>query len=280
MSRKTNEQLYVKLKRDPNEEPARTFCEKHGLPPVKNLIICAAITLGSALAVVLLLMLTGLRLTTLERADGVEAKYFGWMSGDVPTLGVIQFSDGQSANVGGGQVVYSDGSVYVGEMKGLSKHGLGTLVYADGTKYEGWFKDDLYHCESSQASTITYSNGSRYEGGFKNGKYDGYGILTESTGTTYKGLFEGGELSEKEDISVVYYDGSKFVGKFKDGMRSEGIYTWGNGESISGMFVNNIPDPLDRLKYTKADGSTYSVQIVGGIIVKCDAYTEKEDSGK
>lgn len=280
MSRKTNEQLYVKLTRDKNKPESKSFCEKHGLPPVKNLLICAAISFGASLAVILLLLLTGLRLTTLERADGTEARYFGWMSGDVPTVGILKFSDGKSANVSGGQVMYSDGSVYVGDMKGIEKNGLGTLIYADGTRYDGWFAKDTFNCAEGQSSTITYSNGTSYSGPFKDGKYHGVGVLTEADGTVYKGEFENGEISEKSDIVVIYSDKSTFVGKFKNGMRSVGIYTWSNGESISGIFKNNIPDPMERMTYTKANGDKYSVQIINGIIVSSNAFSGDGDDGK
>jgi hypothetical protein len=194
----------------------------------------------------------------------------------------MNFEDGESASVGGGRVVYSNGSVYVGEMSGLQKNGFGILTLADGTRYEGWFKNDLYNTESEgndiRGGTLTYPDKTTYTGGFKDGKYHGMGILTMSDGAEYRGTFENGEMSGRGKI--VYRDKSSFEGTFKNGMRDIGIYTWKNGESISGIFKNNIPDPLERMQYTTATGEKYSVQIVNGIIVQKNAIKDTETDEK
>jgi len=109
------------------------------------------------------------------------------------------------------------------------------------------------------------------------------GKLTLSNGTSYSGSFKDGEFSGQGKI--VYYDGSSFVGTFENGMRSHGKYTWATGESIEGVFVNNMPDPVNYITYTEAgeDGKTYFVKIRDGVIVRQTPYinvNEDEDEDK
>eukprot|EP00039_Didymoeca_costata_P011951 m.170527 g.170527 ORF g.170527 m.170527 type:complete len:104 (+) comp15339_c0_seq1:416-727(+) len=43
------------------------------------------------------------------------------------------------------QLIYSDGSEYVGEFWKDKRHGTGVMMYADGSKYEGEWKNDKRH---------------------------------------------------------------------------------------------------------------------------------------
>ena len=154
MSRETNKGLYVPLKKsEPELKGYAKFADTHGAPPLKNLLLTAAITLGAAILVILILFVTGLRLSTAVRDDGVELKYFGWVHRGTPTLGIMMASDGTSAQVGGGAVVYSDGSVYSGDMKNFVPGGFGKIVYADGESYIGYFENGVYHYALDESGT-------------------------------------------------------------------------------------------------------------------------------
>ena len=281
MSRKTNEELYVPYKKpDPEPKGYEKFAIEHGAPPLKDLLRVALITVVASLVVLLVLVITGLRLTTAETPNGDEIRYFGWVSGSAPTAGIMQWKSGLGASVGGGQVVYSDGSVYTGEMKDFMKHGMGKLIFADGTTYSGEFKNDLY----DGFGEIIYPDGGSYVGYFKEGKYstlekDGEslsGKLVLADGTNYTGGFENGEFSGQGKL--VYYDGSTFEGSFENGMRSHGKYTWRTGESIEGVFLNNMPGPEGYFKYTEGgeSGNSYYVVIKDGVIVKRTSYINVE----
>ncbi len=44
-----------------------------------------------------------------------------------------------------GHILFSDGSVYIGEHKDGKRNGQGTLTSPDGRKYVGEFKHGKYH---------------------------------------------------------------------------------------------------------------------------------------
>lgn len=282
MSRRTNEELYVPFGKDePELRGYEKFAAEHGAPPLMSLLKVALVTLGASVAVILILVLTGLRLTTVETPDGDEIRYFGWIHRGAPTAGFMQYQSGLSATVGGGSVRYSDGSVYSGAMKDLLKNGFGKLIFADGSVYEGNFKDGLY----DGLGELIYKDGTHYIGAFRAGKYESYenengeklgGRLVLSNGTSYQGHFLNGEFSGEGKI--VYYDGSSFEGSFKDGMRSHGTYTWTTGEKIEGSFKNNIPDPSEWITYYEGGENaraSYAV-IRDGVIVYKTPYREEE----
>ena len=43
------------------------------------------------------------------------------------------------------EVVFPDGAVYKGQMKGAERHGFGIQIWPDGAKYEGNWKDNVAH---------------------------------------------------------------------------------------------------------------------------------------
>ena len=271
MSRDTNEGLYVPYKKEEELRGYARFAEEHGAPPLKNLGFTALFTLGGLLILALILFITGLRLTTYETEDGRAFSYFGWINDGAPTFGTICLSDGRTVTVGGGGAVGSDGSVYTGEMKDLQKNGQGKLIFADGTSYTGQFKNDAYE----GFGRLVYADGTSYEGEFSGGRFNGYGTVVYANGSSYTGEFENGEMSGNGIMT--YYDGGRFEGSFKNGMRDTGTYTWTTGESISGIFKNNLPDPKEFISYTDFDGDTYYVMIKDGVITVRVSYVPKTD---
>lgn len=65
-------------------------------------------------------------------------------------------------------------------------------------KYKGWFNVE----DESKAGygELTLSDGSNYKGMFWDSDYNGYGVLTKSDGTVLKGLFRGGEFVKAVDF--------------------------------------------------------------------------------
>ncbi len=273
MSRETNEGLYVPYKKEDEElRGYAKFAAEHGAPPLKNLMLTALITAGSALALTVILLLTGLRLTSNESADGKISNYFGWVGANgAPTFGFFSLSGGESATVAGGSAVYSDGSVYTGAMRDLVRHGQGKLIFPDGTTYIGQFESGVY----SGLGKLLYPDGTNYEGEFKNGKFHGFGTIIYADGGKYEGAFEDGEFHGNGVMT--YRDGSKYEGLFERGMRSTGKYTWSTGESVEGKFVNNLPNPNKHINYTDADGDTYYVIIRDGLITNIIPYNPDKE---
>ncbi|MBE6599791.1 MAG: hypothetical protein E7640_01105 [Ruminococcaceae bacterium] len=261
MSRETNEELYVPYKKENGERRGwAKFAAEHGAPPLINLVYTALITFGAAVVLTLILILTGLRLVN-DRENGIS--YLGWIGrGGEPVLGILN-----GEWVAGG-TVNDDGATYVGQMKDLKYHGNGTLTFADGTVYSGQFENGVY----SGFGKLVYADGSKYEGSFKNGKFNGPGTLTYADGASYSGSFENGEFHGNG--VMIYRDGAKYEGSFKNGARDTGKYTWPTGESIDGVFDNNLPSPgnMDFMSYTDADGKTYYVVIRDGLILKRLSY--------
>lgn len=119
--------------------------------------------------------------------------------------------DQQGQLTGLGMMVFSDGSIYIGEWKAGKKNttGKGLWTRKDGTQYEGSWVNDLKHgmgtmrypdqsyyvgefakgYEHGQGKKV-YANGARFEGRFRFGKRDGPGVFTSSDGVVEKRLFK------------------------------------------------------------------------------------------
>ena len=85
-------------------------------------------------------------------------------------------------------IVYSDGSVYVGEFENGIKNGYGVYYFSNGDVYEGNFKDD----KRNGYGVYYFSNGDEYEGNFENGQITGEGTYRWASGRVYTGVFENG----------------------------------------------------------------------------------------
>ena len=251
MGRQENENLYVPIGKIPEKTPYERFAERFGLPPLSEMLRAAISAAVIALALILVLFISGMRLKTESAENGVSYGYFGWTFRGKPTLGVMFATDGSSAKIKGGDLYYSDGSVYSGELDGFMKHGKGTLTYADGSVYTGNFELGVFSGEGKLIS----SDGSGYVGTYKNGAYHGTGTLTVSGEGKYVGTFD---MGEKHGEGVFYYEnGDVFKGTFSHDMRSEGVYKWISGESITGEFDNNMPSNIKKIIYTDVNGATY-----------------------
>lgn len=87
-----------------------------------------------------------------------------------------------------------------GNYFGKNEFSIGELNVKNTTiKYKGWFFADNSY-EYAGYGELTLSDGSFYKGMFWDDKYNGYGILTKSDGTILKGLFKNGEFVKNEDF--------------------------------------------------------------------------------
>ncbi len=119
-------------------------------------------------------------------AAGDSIKFSGMVNAEgTPIKGKLYFADGSSATVNSetGEIEYSDGSVYIGELHDLQKNGKGKLTYASGDVYEGEFVADAV----TGTGTFTFANGDTYEGQLVNGKKEGKGIYKWADGSSYEG---------------------------------------------------------------------------------------------
>lgn len=270
MSRRENESLYVPIG-DPNinKSRLRKFIDRHGLPTVKEMLTAAGVAVAVFVAVWLVLLISGLRLTSVSYDTGTTYHYFGWFSGDTPSVGIFHCSDGSVASVSGGDFYYSDGSVYKGQKLGFMKHGQGVLTFADGSSYTGGFENDQY----SGYGVYVGADKSTYEGNYKNGLYDGVGKLTDAYGNVYEGEFLSGEKSGQG--SMTYIGGDRFVGEFGNDMRKSGVYYWRTGDSLEcDKFVNNLPSTSQKVVYVDAAGDRHSCYYIRGQLATKPEYSE------
>jgi curved DNA-binding protein CbpA len=121
-----------------------------------------------------------------------------------------EYDKPEKSNLTFGTYNYSDGCVYVGEVKDSIPNGKGTYTWSNGDKYVGDFKDGL---QNGQGITY-YKNGDKYEGAFNLGLKTGYGVYTCA-------------------------DGSKYAGEFRNGIRNgRGAMTNSSGLGIDGIWDN------------------------------------------
>ena len=251
MGRYENESLYVPVGKKPEKTPYERFSERYGLPPLRDMLRASGLALAAVAVIALILFISGLRLKAVDAENGVTYRYFGWMSDGRPTSGMLRASDGTVAKVKGGNICYSDGSVYEGETLNFMRHGKGSLTYADGSRYVGGFALDEFDGEGELKSP----DGSGYRGSYKSGLYHGNGTLTVDGEGKYVGSFD---MGEKEGNGTFYYEnGDSFTGEFSSDMRKNGVYRWSSGESVEGEFDNNMPSLYTKLIYTDDDGATY-----------------------
>ena len=166
----------------------------------KSLFIKIGIIAGAAVLVLIIVYIclyrAGFRpYIKVVSAAGDSIKFSGMVNAEgTPIKGKLFFADGSSATVNSetGEIEYSDGSVYIGELRDLQKNGKGKLTYASGDVYEGEYKDDV----RSGTGTFTWANGEKYVGEFANNQMNGSGTYTWPSGRTFQGYFENGAIVE------------------------------------------------------------------------------------
>ena len=72
MSRRTNKRLYVPVGGGPEKTAVDRFVEKYDLPTVREMLRAAALGVIIFVALVVLLLLTGVRYVSVEAENGTE----------------------------------------------------------------------------------------------------------------------------------------------------------------------------------------------------------------
>merc|ERR1719258_631252 len=101
---------------------------------------------------------------------------------------------------------YTNGDVYVGQMKDGKQHGNGKMVYVEDEDdehyasevYEGEWKDGNFHGKG----TYTDADGDVYDGDWKDDKRNGKGTNTWASGSVYVGDFKDDYINGKGTLHV------------------------------------------------------------------------------
>jgi hypothetical protein len=141
---------------------------------------------------------------------------------------VIDTQPGREIAPGVREVVFADGAIYRGAMRGTSLHGKGEYV-SKSFKYQGEFLDGLKH----GAGTYVWDNGDRYDGSFGQDRPDGRGKYHFANGDTYEGEVKAGVIVGRGSYATK--GGDTFEGSFVGGKpHGVGVYTFANGDRYEG----------------------------------------------
>lgn len=152
------------------------------------------------------------------------------------------------------KLVYENGDVYEGEIRGYLPNGIGVYTSAYGEVIDGEFSDGL----ANGYCRVTLASGNRYEGLITDGEWDENGTLTlvYSDGEEIpQGSFVNSRL-EGEIVTYSYRNGANYVGGYQNGLpHGVGTLTYANGDKYEGDFLAG--EIVGNGKYTFADGSVY-----------------------
>ncbi len=141
-------------------------------------------------------------------------------------------------------ITYTDGSVYVGEVKNGKAHGYGKLTYASGDKwnrkyYEGNFVNGNRHGKGK----LVWTMGDVYDGDWTDGKMQGRARYEWADGRVYTGSWYDGKRSGKGKLVYAKndkYKRSYYDGDWKDGNRhGKGKLAWTTGEVYDGQWISD-----------------------------------------
>ena len=143
---------------------------------------------------------------------------------------------------------FSNGDVYIGEVKGKVPHGKGRYAWSDGTVYEGDWESE----KMTGKGLIVWPSGAKYEGEFSGGYLHGYGTLTTSSGCIYRG---GWRMNAQHGIGKKEYSNSDvYEGLWKEGVpEGSGRYSWNNGNIYIGNWKSGKIDGRGIMKWANGD---------------------------
>jgi hypothetical protein len=147
---------------------------------------------------------------------------------------VGRFVQEDSQISGNGQIFWSNGDTYRGDVFRGKRHGQGAFQWSNGQSFIGPWEAD----QPRGRGVLRYANGDQYEGEVTGGVPNGGGVFK----------FASGDVLE---------------GKFSDGKaEGQGTYRWVSGMTYDGIFTNNQPHGKGKMKF--ADGNLYDGDLVNG----------------
>jgi hypothetical protein len=138
-----------------------------------------------------------------------------------------------------------DGGVYHGEVKNDLPHGKGIFIKKN-YRYEGEYKDGIKegHGKSYAGDKIFYTI---YEGKFKKGNFHGFGTMTGSDGSSYKGEHKEGRPNGQ---GTGNNKKGKYVGEWKDGLHhGQGTFLSHDGWKYVGSLEKGMPNGKGCMNY-------------------------------
>ena len=153
---------------------------------------------------------------------------------------------------------FSNGSVYIGEIKSDKLCGHGKFLNVQGDIIVGFFNDNCFHgyniIERSQ-------NNSKFEGQFEKNKFNGYGLEQFADGSNYYGQYKNNEkwgigtyswgdkyqyqgewkYGRPNGVGIFIDDKNRYYeGEWKNGkMNGIGLFKWDDGRKYFGMFKDD-----------------------------------------
>jgi len=151
------------------------------------------------------------------------------------------------------KLVYENGDVYEGEIRGYLPNGQGVYTSAYGEVIDGEFSDGV----ADGFCRVTLASGNRYEGLIHAGEWDENGVLTlvyDDGEELPQGSFVNSRL--EGEVTYSYRNGTSYIGGYQNGLpHGIGVLTYAGGDKYEGEF--SFGEISGRGKYTYADGSFY-----------------------
>jgi uncharacterized caspase-like protein len=143
--------------------------------------------------------------------------------------------------------------------------GIREVIFADGTTYVGHFAAD----RPDGKGKFTFANGDTYEGDVKAGVIVGRGTYVSPNGDVFEGTFEAGK---PQGVGIYRFaKGDRYEGEVAAGnMQGKGRYFSSNGDRVEASFVNGKAQ--GKGVYFFANKDRYEGDIQAGVLSGQGAY--------
>jgi len=159
-------------------------------------------------------------------------------------------------------------AVYTGDYTNGNREGIGKMTFPDGSSYYGEWSNNSMHGEG----TYKYVNDDIYSGGWVNGMKSGTGTYQFKL-TKFKSKPEDEKTQQEKENEAAeealygprkYRNDSMFDGEWLNGNITSGKWTYKDGTTFTGPFMEGFPCGQGEYKYTsgnKQKGEFIRVQV-------------------